>query len=83
MIISLYFNPSEIIEIIIISLLPNNKETKWESWNLEGEMQTKHNNDEWLKKQIGDPPYEFEWGNIYSVFDSRSASSYIEIRYKY
>ena len=45
------------------------------------ELGKKKRSDEWLKKILSLPPYEYEWGVIKSAYDSRSAFSSIVIRY--
>lgn len=44
-------------------------------------MQIKCMNDAWLLQELGDPPYEYTWGTIKSVFDLKEASSHIVIDY--
>lgn len=82
-ILSLYFNSIEILEIINISLVINDDIPQWENWTLDNEMNLQDTNEKWLKRLIGNPPYDFSWGSILSKFDARAGSSYIEIRYKY
>jgi hypothetical protein len=79
----LSFNPEGMLEFISLSILPEQTLPSWESWSKESEIKRKKLNDEWLKKQIGLPPFKYEWGEIVSQFDPRSGSSAIIIRYFY
>lgn len=53
----------------------------WQEWSMEKQLKIKSDNDVWLKKEIGCPPYNFEWGEIKSVYNAREAASYIVLKY--
>lgn len=38
--------------------------------------------DQWLKDQLGDPPFQFPWGKVLSTIEPHWYSSNIMIRYK-
>ena len=44
-------------------------------------MERKAAHDRWLESALGAPPYEYAWGGITSLFDLRTGSSTIVIRY--
>ncbi len=79
--ILLYFNPDQILEMISLGLLDDEKLHSWENWSEEKELQKKAKHDLFLAQNLGDPPYEYWWGEISSQYESRSGSSNITIRY--
>ena len=44
-------------------------------------MERKALHDARLKATLGNPPYDFAWGKVLSVYDSRSGASSVIIRY--
>ena len=65
----------------------------WDDWTEEKEMQVFYRNNKFLSKVLEIPPtrksktpypqctFHFSWGNIWSVYDPRSASSIMGISY--
>lgn len=53
----------------------------WKDWNMTEQLKIKENNDMWLRKDVGKPPYIFSWGELKSVYNAREASSYIIVKY--
>jgi len=51
-------------------------------WSRERELDRKAQHDALLSRDLGAPPYAFEWGNILSVFDERSGGSIIIVEYR-
>ena len=47
---------------------------------VEDEMKSFHDN--WLRGQLGEPPYEFHWGRIWSAVDQHGYSAVIICQYK-
>lgn len=66
----------------ILSIQWNDTIPQWENWSEAQQLQNKKDNDNWLQKEIGSPPYEFSWGCIRSVYDQREGSSYVAVNYK-
>lgn len=50
-------------------------------WSVESEMRRKSLHDDWLQKELGEPPYRFSWGEIVSEFDAKGVSSAIIVVY--
>jgi hypothetical protein len=50
-------------------------------WNIEREHERKVKHDEWLRAELGSPPYQYGWGEIASEFDPRGGISEIVVRY--
>lgn len=53
----------------------------WNNWSESEEQSKKDEHDKWLLRNIGEPPYNYSWGEISSNYDPRSGSSMITIRY--
>jgi hypothetical protein len=77
----LYFDQSDKLDMVNIYLNDSNSEISWKNWSKEKEMKHKLAHDKWLKSELGEPPYCFNWGNVTSSFNSRSGSSSITINY--
>jgi hypothetical protein len=52
-----------------------------EEWSIDEALATKARQDAWLAAKVGPPPYAYAWGVIESVYDPRSVSSSIFVRY--
>lgn len=50
-------------------------------WSVDSEMRRKHLHEEWLLKELGNPPYRFSWGRVVSDFDAKGVSSAIIAAY--
>jgi hypothetical protein len=50
-------------------------------WSEESEMRRKQLHEEWLFKELGRPPYRFDWGSIVSEYDAKGVSSAIILTY--
>lgn len=59
-------------------ILPGEAE---DDWSVESEMRRKRLHDDWLRKELGVPPYRFSWGEIVSEFDAKGVSSAIILAY--
>lgn len=51
------------------------------SWTEELEIARKRTHDDWLRAELGEPPYRYGWGSIESIFDQRSCISDLIISY--
>jgi hypothetical protein len=50
-------------------------------WVEDREQQRKAKHDAWLRAELGEPPYEYSWGQVESDFDPRGWSSQILVTY--
>lgn len=78
--VSLIFRPTKLIDNVIFSFT-GNVIYQWENWSENEMLKLKKKNDRFLRKQLGSPPYIFSWGEIASVFDMRSGSAHIIVKY--
>jgi len=53
----------------------------WANWSQENELEGKSENDKMLMATFRETPHKFPWGEAVSVFDPRSGSAHITIRY--
>lgn len=51
------------------------------TWSREVEDEIKRFHDNWLRQQLGEPPYQFPWGWIGSVVDQHGYSAVIIVDY--
>jgi hypothetical protein len=58
--------------------LPRDMET---TWSVEHELERKRVHDDWLRQEIGKPPYQFAWGRLESDYDPKGCASAIIISY--
>ena len=54
----------------------------WANWSKENELKTEEEHNRLLAAVLGQPPYQFSWGEVLSVFDPKSGASKIVVRYK-
>jgi hypothetical protein len=50
-------------------------------WTAEREQERKLKHDEWLRVELGPPPYDYPWGSVASEFDPRGCVSDIIVSY--
>ncbi len=79
--VTFYFDPNGRLEFISLSVLIHQEMPSWENWSKEEELRIKKYHDKWLENHLGVPPYKYQWGGISSLFDPRSGTSSITIRY--
>lgn len=51
------------------------------AWSEDSEMQRQRLHDAWLLRELGKPPYRFDWGEIVSEYDAKAVSSAIIVAY--
>jgi hypothetical protein len=51
-------------------------------WNEESELQRKMLHEEWLARELGAPPYQFDWGDVVSEYDAKGVASAIIVTYE-
>jgi hypothetical protein len=77
--LTLGFSPHGPLQRISVQCVkPGTRRYEW-SKALEDEI--KHYHDEWLKEQLGEPPYHFAWGRIMSIIEPHWYSANIVIDY--
>lgn len=67
------------IDRLFLSMKMNSDDS--EEWSVECELQRKVKHDEWLRKEMGQPPYEYPWGRVVSTFDPKGLASEIIVVY--
>ena len=65
---------------LLVSPLPIPITSDWQDWSFEAEMQHLEQCNAWLQKQVGNER-EFDWGCIWSGYDSLGGYSSIKIKY--
>ncbi|MHA7864269.1 hypothetical protein [Flagellimonas marinaquae] len=65
---------------LLVSPLPIPITGDWENWNFETEMKHLEQCNAWLQEQVGNER-EFDWGCIWSGYDSLGGYSSIKIKY--
>ena len=59
--VELFYEKSGIIKVLRLIYTVDGNPKKWEDWSYEEEMQKKKINDELLVKELGKPPYDYDW----------------------
>ncbi len=54
---------------------------KEHEWNEELELERKRLHDDWLRNELGAPPYRYSWGEISSEYDPKGCVSDIILNY--
>jgi hypothetical protein len=62
-------------------LLMSTRTDQSEDWSEKHELDRKALHDEWLLAELGEPPYEYAWGNVTSDYDPKGRVSEIIITY--
>ena len=78
----LMFSPPGKLAFIFLALTIDGKQPKWENWNEKTEQIRNERQNQFLEKLAGNPPYDFEWGEIVSDISVQSGNASITIRYK-
>jgi len=55
---------------------------KWTIDHTQEELKRQKLNEDWLKQLLGEPPYQYYWGEVVTIFDEKSGCSSVIIRYK-
>lgn len=64
-----------------VCLLMEIPEDKSGEWTMELELTRKARHDQWLRNELGDPPYRYAWGVVASEFDAKGVVSEIIVVY--
>lgn len=64
-----------------VSLLMSMPTDDPSDWTPEMEQERKLKHDQWLRAELGPPPYEYAWGTVTSEFDPRGCVSDIIVTY--
>jgi hypothetical protein len=51
-------------------------------WSAELELERKAKHDQWLREELGEPPYRYDWGRVASEFDPKGLASEIIVVYE-
>jgi hypothetical protein len=76
--VTLSFNGPTLESVGWLFDLPPDKERHWTE---ELEQERKRLHDEWLARELGEPPYRYPWGNLTSEYDSKGCASDIILNY--
>lgn len=72
------FADDRLSTVTVMIQLPTDKD---QLWTEELEQKRKGIHDSWLRAALGEPPYQYQWGDISSVFDQKSCVSDIILTY--
>jgi len=72
------FRNNRLNELSVLFHMPSDDADQWTE---ELELARKKVHDEWLRAELGTPPYRYSWGEIASVFDPKGCVSDIILRY--
>jgi hypothetical protein len=72
------FKENRLQQIFLLMRIPTDDSGEWTE---ELELGRKRKHDEWLRSQLGMPPYEYPWGTVASEYDPRGCVSDIIVSY--
>ena len=75
---SVMFKDDRLQRVFLLMRIPTDDSGEWTA-ELEQGRKSKH--DEWLRAELGAPPYEYPWGSVTSEFDPRGCASDIIVCY--
>jgi len=73
------FRGDRLHEIHVLLSIPSDSDPN--GWTEEHELERKALHDDWLRREIGKPPYDFAWGSIASQYDAKGCVSEIIVTY--
>jgi len=75
---SVIFEGNHLRQLFLLLRLPSDDTSGWSD---EAEQERLALHDEWLKAELGKPPYRYVWGEVESSFDPRAGCSDIVLHY--
>ncbi|HEY7752718.1 MAG TPA: hypothetical protein VH856_02780 [Steroidobacteraceae bacterium] len=76
--VTVYFHDDRLVRLFVLLKIPADESDAW----TEGlELERKKVHDDWLRTELGKPPYEYAWGSITSDYDPRGCVSEIIVIY--
>lgn len=79
--IMIYFKDQKINSMDIVLNEKSINKSDWSTWDEKSEHSAKLFYDDLLRKEYGEPPYLYPWGEIISDYDERDGTSSIFVRY--
>ena len=76
---TVFFQGEQLDRIFLAMALPEHAAKEWTEAS---ELARKVLHDEWLRETLGEPPYEYEWGQVSSVYDPKGCASEIIVVYE-
>ena len=74
----LLFRGDRLHQVYLLMTIPSDQAN---AWTTELELERKAAHDEWLRTQLGMPPYQYAWGDVASEFDQKGCVSEIIVTY--
>lgn len=75
---SALYKDDRIHQLFILMTIPSDET---DEWNEARELERKVIHDKWLRQNLGQPPYEYDWGSVASEYDAKGCESEIIITY--
>ena len=72
------FRGDRLYQVYILIGIPSDSTGEWTE---DHELERKAVHDEWLRREIGSPPYDYDWGSIASEYDAKGCVSEIIVTY--
>lgn len=72
------FKDDRLRQVFLLMRMPTDDTSQWTA---ELEQERKLKQDEWLRAELGAPPYQYPWGSVTSEFDPRGCVSDIIVSY--
>jgi|SRR5688572_6003612 len=74
----LLFNENRLDRVFLTMEIPPDRRGEW---TVENELARMEVHDQWLRKELGNPPYDYSWGQVVSDYDQKGCASTIIVAY--
>lgn len=76
---TLLYEGNRLDRVILMMDTPSDRA---DHWSEQIELERKRNHDDWLRRELGEAPNEYDWGHVVSEYDARSCASNIIVFYR-
>jgi hypothetical protein len=76
---TLIFHDNRLDMVLVLLEIPADSTGEW---TRDLELERKRLHDQWLQRELGEPPYRYPWGVVASELDEKGVVSEIIIRYE-
>lgn len=75
---SALFKEDRLQRLFVLMIMPTDDASAWTEAH---ELERMVVHDDWLRRELGSPPYEYAWGSVVSEYDAKGCESEIILTY--